>query len=434
MSRTAKVLIGFGIVIGLVCIGACTGLMWLFTPPQLQVPPRRYPPGNAYEPLRRIGIAIQQQRQHDAYFEQLTKKIGRQPPSLTPAERQAYLQIMEPYLKAYPRHLDQPCVAIWEYDPRITFPELIGFRELARAESLLMGENLARGRDKQAVERLRRVLTLGNQIRNDGGTIHYLVGIAMTTIALRPFFESPNALDEPTALKQMVETVRRWEQQRPSPSVPIQNERYFLRATMKALAEGNLQWSELTTTSSDPSSTRDDIPSWFLRPFVRLAVPEVEAWADAAVAESRKPAWQRSDKEPFEPRHMLSAILIPALVPFLQREAVELAQIRLMGCVAAIRLYKSRTGRYPDQLSALNLGEMAIDPFSGKPFVYKVDPQRGFLIYSLGVNRRDDGGRFDYFRPSSPRGDLLPLHRPIPEGFRNKPWGQIPLASPVWLK
>ncbi len=51
--------------------------------------------------------------------------------------------------------------------------------------------------------------------------------------------------------------------------------------------------------------------------------------------------------------------------------------MRLIGCTAAIRLHKLRTGNYPASLQALQLGEMIIDPFSGKPFVYKTDPRRG---------------------------------------------------------
>jgi hypothetical protein len=72
--------------------------------------------------------------------------------------------------------------------------------------------------------------------------------------------------------------------------------------------------------------------------------------------------------------------------------ALEATYSRLLGCVAAIRLHRRRTGRYPDSLETLQLGELAIDPFTGAPFVYRVDPQRGFMLYSVGTNRVDDGG------------------------------------------
>jgi hypothetical protein len=61
----------------------------------------------------------------------------------------------------------------------------------------------------------------------------------------------------------------------------------------------------------------------------------------------------------------------------------------------ACRLYKSRTGRYPDNLGALVPGilkEVPIDPFTGKTLVYRREGE-GFIVYSLGTNEKDDGGR-----------------------------------------
>ncbi len=74
-----------------------------------------------------------------------------------------------------------------------------------------------------------------------------------------------------------------------------------------------------------------------------------------------------------------------------QIEAVMLANRTGLAC----RLYKSRTGRYPETLGELVPGlltEVPIDPFTGKPFVYRREGE-GFTVYSLGSNERDDGGR-----------------------------------------
>jgi len=64
----------------------------------------------------------------------------------------------------------------------------------------------------------------------------------------------------------------------------------------------------------------------------------------------------------------------------------------------ACKIYKNRTGHYPENLEALVpdiLPEVPIDPFTGKPIVYKM--QNGeLLIYSLGSNQKDDGGRMTY--------------------------------------
>jgi hypothetical protein len=64
----------------------------------------------------------------------------------------------------------------------------------------------------------------------------------------------------------------------------------------------------------------------------------------------------------------------------------------------ACRLYKSRNGSYPENLEALIpaiLNEIPIDPFTGKPLVYRREGT-GFIVYSLGSNQKDDGGRSTY--------------------------------------
>jgi uncharacterized protein YfaT (DUF1175 family) len=36
-----------------------------------------------------------------------------------------------------------------------------------------------------------------------------------------------------------------------------------------------------------------------------------------------------------------------------------------------------------------------LDPFTGKPLVFRID-KNGLLVYSLGSNEKDDGGRGTY--------------------------------------
>ena len=61
----------------------------------------------------------------------------------------------------------------------------------------------------------------------------------------------------------------------------------------------------------------------------------------------------------------------------------------------ACKIYKAKIGRYPANLEALVpdiLPEVPIDPFTGKPLVFKIDGGQ-LLIYSMGSNQKDDGGR-----------------------------------------
>jgi hypothetical protein len=61
----------------------------------------------------------------------------------------------------------------------------------------------------------------------------------------------------------------------------------------------------------------------------------------------------------------------------------------------ALLAYKDIHGSYPRTLDELRseLGwKLKEEPFSGKDFIYKLEG-KGFLLYSIGINLKDDGGR-----------------------------------------
>ncbi|MDW8107469.1 MAG: hypothetical protein RMK45_08315, partial [Armatimonadota bacterium] len=74
---------------------------------------------------------------------------------------------------------------------------------------------------------------------------------------------------------------------------------------------------------------------------------------------------------------------------------------------------------------------MAIDPFTGGSFMYRTQAQSGFQLYSMGMDRSDDGGRLP--TPHTSGGDLLPIDlKALPEMMRPKPpQTQTP---PIWLR
>jgi len=125
---------------------------------------------------------------------------------------------------------------------------------------------------------------------------------------------------------------------------------------------------------------------------------------------------------------------VPVFSQASHKEAGEVATMRLVGCTAAIRLHKQRTGKYPASLKALQLGETIIDPFSGKPFVYKTDPRFGFLLYSVSQNRVDDGGQSPYGGAPESRGDLSPVSMRLPDHLKGVRREQQPLVAPIWLR
>jgi len=59
--------------------------------------------------------------------------------------------------------------------------------------------------------------------------------------------------------------------------------------------------------------------------------------------------------------------------------------------------HQQKHGNYPDTLSPLTpeiITELPTDPFTGKNYIYRREG-KGFIVYSVGSNERDDKGVSD---------------------------------------
>ncbi|MFO7898199.1 MAG: hypothetical protein R6V58_03960 [Planctomycetota bacterium] len=108
-----------------------------------------------------------------------------------------------------------------------------------------------------------------------------------------------------------------------------------------------------------------------------------------------------------KPWNILAGMLLPALGK--AREEAEKARVRvdLLRLAIALRIYHCDFGVYPDRLSWLVkekiIKEVPPDPFSGKPYGYKVEKGH-WTAWSVGNNFKDDGGEIgeSIFWPEAP--------------------------------
>ena len=429
------------------------GMLWWFAqrPPSIVVPPRQYPPNNAYDAYLKIAQAMErlcrQNKRLEATCVQMRSVLGGKPP-VPEAEMRYYLQQMRPFLEAYRKHLNQPSAAVYEYNlKRLNPDELFAFYDIARLEALLIEDALEAGRATEAVQRLKDLVRFSEQVRADGVPIHYYMANLMIDAGLLPLREHLIRLQSPESLETLLIIARTYEQQRPSLKDVYQNSYHCGLGFYREIAASRAAFVE---TLRDPITGRLLLPSlsieWWLVesglgvPFLwRRSFQEYHQYHQLVFAELEKPLWQRKMAAPnykalvnrvlFSPR----ADRLPLEPDFLGRiELEEVATVRLLGCYAAIKRYHQRRGAYPPSLEALRpeLGEMIIDPFTGKPFVYRTHPKRGFQLYSVGENLNDDGGRLS---ADQRQGDLLPITEgALPKGQRPS---QTRLSSPpVWLR
>ena len=111
----------------------------------------------------------------------------------------------------------------------------------------------------------------------------------------------------------------------------------------------------------------------------------------------------------------LVALLAPA-VRKVQQAHDRVAQVeRNLHVAFAMAAFHKDTGRYPAKLADLApkyLAAVPDDVFGGKPLIYK-PTGKGYLFYSVGVNGKDDGGRwYDDDPPGDDPGVRMPLPAP----------------------
>jgi hypothetical protein len=149
-----------------------------------------------------------------------------------------------------------------------------------------------------------------------------------------------------------------------------------------------------------------DIGVWLIRPVfkmdIRTALPsfqELEAQAKHPYFESRDFLRGQEGAHWKRPWYaFLSKAMMANFEAAFMKEAMLEASLLAARTGLACKLFKSRTGAYPESLEALVPGilkEVPVDPFTGKPFVYRREGE-GFIVYSLGSNEKDDGGRSTY--------------------------------------
>ncbi|MGQ9901437.1 MAG: hypothetical protein ACUVR1_04405 [Fimbriimonadales bacterium] len=426
--------IGCGLVFGIVLVLCVGAIAWLATPPKFDIPPRNSPPNNAHPEYRAMALEMRDRLGTDMRFNQIEKALRDGQP-VPAADRAYYLQRMEPYLRRYRQLLSRPCVITTERSAIAEYPELAMVRHLARAEAYLMREELRQRRYSAAIQRAQRLNRLAEQVRNGGPLIHYMVGVSIHAIALRPLHEELPRMQDRASLEALLKLARNYEKNRIPLWRAMQEEYYFALSIHQEIAQGRVSMEQLSGSGAERSPSGRG--TFLERIFVKTALPEFNRYMTEAVEDLKKPFHQRNrDHKDVEKkiRHPLNATLLPVYTQASEKEAYEVAMMRLVGCTAAIRLHKLRTGKYPQSLEVLNLGEMIIDPYSGKPFVYKTDPRFGFLLYSVSENRVDDGGQTVYGGAADSRGDLSPVSVRVPESLKNIPREQRPLIAPIWLR
>ncbi|MBK9140760.1 MAG: hypothetical protein IPM17_18735 [Verrucomicrobia bacterium] len=98
----------------------------------------------------------------------------------------------------------------------------------------------------------------------------------------------------------------------------------------------------------------------------------------------------------WSPYNLFTRMLLPAVEKSLEKAAASQAAVSLARVACALERHRLAAGHYPESLDALTsrfLDRLPPDPVTGQPLKYRRDAPERFVLYSVGLDGKDDGGQ-----------------------------------------
>jgi hypothetical protein len=110
--------------------------------------------------------------------------------------------------------------------------------------------------------------------------------------------------------------------------------------------------------------------------------------------------------------YIIAKITLPTLVPIITRYHRRAADMEATAVVIALRQFEQAEHRTPatlDEIVPKYLPKIPLDPFDAKPLRYRVRPDGKWIVYSVGPNQIDEGGKEPRIEPRKPAdpGDIV---------------------------
>lgn len=298
--------------------------------------------------------------------------------------------------------------ANWQDGSGALFPYLAQVREATRCLGMRAILHARDGRMDDAIHDLEMSAGMADTIKDDRTLIHQLVRFAVVAITNR----SVQAVNRQYPLDaaqctRLSSALSRLEFDR-SYLQSMKGEQAMTMSIFTAIAQGRSGVSWILG-SETPSARFIDrlLPSYAWRPFlyadelatIRLYRREGEI-AALPYRETGTSGLSRDMDAKIAnlPRYcIVTGMGMPVFARATAQRDATAATVRGCGIYLGLMAYKDRFGSYPQSLNELRsrLGwKVQEDPLSGKAFVYSRVGD-GFLVYSIGVNLRDDNGLYD---------------------------------------
>jgi hypothetical protein len=260
-------------------------------------------------------------------------------------------------------------------------------RQAARVLALDAHVRAHRGDVEGAVHSMTTIAALADSLDREPIMVSQLVRVAIESIAVNTMAElTPYLQLNDSQWQRLADSLREDEQPADSLQRTIAGEQ----------AMGLVAFNQLDETTGLGMISRDDDRAYYLESMQRLSeaceLPPRQAMH--AAQQIQQDIADTVGNSPISRlRYTLTSMAMPASDNFVGAVFDSQARRRVGQTLLAIHRYRQQRGAWPpslDQLVADYLPQLPLDPYTGKPLLYRVEGN-GYVLYSVGKNGMDDG-------------------------------------------
>jgi hypothetical protein len=286
----------------------------------------------------------------------------------------------------------------WEDGVSARFEHLSWLSQIVRYSCAAAIVEARKGNAEAAARYLKLAFDMSRALEEEPSIMSQFVRYAQTRLAFSALADVIGSADLSASQTKSLENQLSGIDFRPGLKLALRGERVLCGLWIyRALMDGRIKGSDLFADTDLPQSA-GAVCGYELRPLFYHDELVYLAAMSRAIREadlpyrSIRPSAQWDYYSWFAP---VTSILCPSYTHVAGSRDRATAQVALSRVALALIDYKRQFGAYPPSLQAIQprLGrEVLEDPFTGKPFVYRRQG-KGFLLYSLGMNLKDDKGQ-----------------------------------------
>ena len=279
----------------------------------------------------------------------------------------------------------------------ILLPHLALMKRSCTILQLRSSAELALGQSEQALQDTEMVFYLGDAIKNEPFLISGLVHLAIVQIGLQPIWEglaehqwSDAQLAELTQQLEKIDLMEKY-------GATLRGERALNIAGVDYMRLGRKN-DEFAGIVVMPSGWLYQNQLAFARLYQARILPVLDA-ANHRAYPSNVLSDALLDKElrhGFPPYNIFAKLLYPAIAHSSIKYAAAQTKLDEAVLACALERYRLAHGEFPETLDSLSpqfIAHIPHDLFTGEPLKYHRTDDGRFVLYSIGWNGKDDGGK-----------------------------------------